>query len=256
MKNTHMKFRFKAFGLHLACSAALLTLIVGSLYFGWYRWPGWYLAQASHAVAVMVAVDLVIGPLITLLIASPKKPMRELGRDISVIALIQLTALGYGSVTLWQGRPLYYAYSGDCLSVVQAFDIDADSLKTARAQKSALVPHWYSLPRWIYAPLPQDPQKSEKIVASAVMGGADVVAMPEFYRPWNAGLQDLHAQLKKPDDIRYFSRAEKARLKERMRASGLAIDEADALALTGRGRPVLAVVDPASHQIKAIIKAT
>jgi len=251
-----MKFRFKAFGLHATCSAVALSLIVGILYFLWYRWPGWYLAGALHAVAVMVAVDVVIGPLITLLIASPRKPRRELTRDIAIIVLIQLTALGYGAETLWQGRPLYYAYSVNCLSVVQAFDIDADSLKVARDQKSELVPHWYSLPRWIYAPLPQDPDESDKIVQSAVQGGADVIDMPQYYEPWSNGQKDLQTQLKKLDDIQFFSVKQKALLKQRMQSLGLATDRSDSIALTGRAQSVLAVLDPVSLKIRAIIKPT
>lgn len=251
-----MKYRFKAFGLHAACSTAALASILGALYFGWYRWPGWYLADAAHAVLVMVAVDIIVGPLITLLIASPKKPLRELARDIGVIATIQLIALVYGSVTLWIGRPLYYAYSVDCLSVVQAFDLDADSLAAARSKSSDLVPHWYSLPQWVYAPLPQDADESEKIVVSAVNGGSDVVDMPDHYQPWSRGLTDLKSKLKTLADIRYFSPKEKELLKERMRRSGLPIDQQDVMALTGRGRPVLAVIDPASFRIKAFIKAT
>jgi hypothetical protein len=80
--------------------------------------------------------------------------------------------------------------------------------------------------------------------------------LPEYYQPWNSGLKDLQGQLKKLDDIDFFNAAEKTRLKERMRASGLATDQPDSMALTGRGRPVLAVIDPASFKIKAIIKAT
>ena len=57
-----MKFRFRALLLHLLSSAAVLALIMGSLYAGWYRWPGWYLADASRVAAVMVAVDVGLDP--------------------------------------------------------------------------------------------------------------------------------------------------------------------------------------------------
>ena len=65
-----MKFRLKAFGLHLLGSTVALTLILGALYLGWYHWPGWYLADVSHVVIVMVGVDLVVGPLLTFMIAA------------------------------------------------------------------------------------------------------------------------------------------------------------------------------------------
>ena len=251
-----MKFRFKAFGLHLLGSAAALTLILGALYFGWYHWPGWYLSDVSHVILVMIGVDVVLGPAVTAIIASAKKPRRELARDIAIIVMVQLAALVYGSTALWGGRPLYYAFSVNCLSLVQAYDIDAAALELARTQHLPLVPHWYSLPRWIWAPLPEDPTQSDKIVSSAINGGADVTAMPQYYRPWVDGLPELRGQLKTVDEIRFFTSDEKKTLKERMRAAGLPTDQPDGIALTGRRRPLLAVIDPATLRIRALIEAT
>ena len=74
-----MKFRFKAFGLHLLGSATALTLVLGALYLGWYHWPGWYLSEALHVILLMVGVDVVLGPLLTLIVANSKKSFRELG---------------------------------------------------------------------------------------------------------------------------------------------------------------------------------
>jgi hypothetical protein len=251
-----MRFRLKVFGLHLACSAFVLGAIVGALYLGWYRWPGWYLADAAHVVAVLVGVDLVIGPTATMIVASSKKPRRVLARDVAAIVTVQLAALLYGASALWHGRPLYYAFSVDCLQVVQAYDIDREALGIARRQKAALLPHWYSLPRWIWAPLPADPEEARRIVASVLRGGPDVIGMPQYYKPWKDGVAALRAQLKNVDDVGFFSVNQKKALKERMRASGLPTDQPDAIPLTGRGPTLLAVMDPSSLKIRAIIKAT
>lgn len=251
-----MRFRLKAFGCHLLASAAVLTLTLAALYLGWYYWPGWYLAAVPPVVAVMVAVDVVLGPTLTLIIASPRKPRRELVRDIGIIVTVQLVAFLYGATTLWQGRPLYYAFSENCLSVVQAYDIEPRELEQARHAQLALAPRWDSLPRWIYAPLPQDAGESRKIMTSAISGGYDVTAMPRYYRPWGEGLRDLKSQLKKVDDIKFFSAAEKARLKDKMRKAGLDADRPVGIALTGRSRPLLAVVDPKSLTITAYLSAT
>jgi hypothetical protein len=251
-----MKFRLKAFGLHLSGSLIVLTLTLGTLYLGWYRWPGWYLADVLHVITVMAAVDVVIGPLVTLIIANSKKPRRVLGRDFALVVAVQVIALIYGATALWSGRPLYYAFSVNCLQVVQAYDIDREALKLARRQKAELVPHWYSLPRWIWAPLPEDPKEAERIVGSVMQGGPDVIEMPQYYRPWDDGLSTLRGELKSVDDVKFFSGNQKKVLKERMRARGLAIDQPNAIALTGRGASLLAVIDPASLKIKAIIKAT
>jgi hypothetical protein len=172
-----------------------------------------------------------------------------------MIVAVQLVALVYGTVSLWHGRPLYYAFSENVLQMVQAYDIDDQELALARQQKAELAPHWYSLPRWIWAPLPQNPNEREKIVTSAIVGGDDVISMPRYFKPWEQGLPALRTQLKKVDAVGYFSTADKKLLKERLRAAGLSPDQLNAMPLTGRGYPLLAVFDPTSLKIIAIFKA-
>jgi hypothetical protein len=250
-----MQFRLKLFSLHLLSSAAILTLILGSLYFGWYRWPGWYLTDVVRVILIMVCVDVVLGPTLTLIVANQKKSRRVLARDIGIIVLVQLCALTYGTAQLWDGRPLYYAYSEGVLELVQAYDIDANEAKLGREQNPALAPHWYSLPRWIWAPLPQDAETAAKIAESAVTGGDDVISMPRYFKRWEDGVPTLRTQLKKVDEVGYFAKSEKKKLRDKIRAAGMPDDQSDTMALTGRGHPVLAVFDPASLKIAAVFKA-
>jgi hypothetical protein len=250
-----MRFRLKAFSLHLLSSATALTLILGSLYFGWYRWPGWHLTDVTTVVLVMVCVDVVLGPTLTFIIANQKKSRRELTRDIGIIVVVQLCALIYGSMSLWNGRPLYYAFSESVLQLVQAYDIDAKDAEDGRQQNPALAPHCYSLPRWIWAPLPQNAEESRKIIVSAVTGGDDVISMPKYFKTWEDGLTSLRSQLKKVDDVAYFAKSEKKKLKERMKAAGLPDDQLNTMPLTGRGHPLLAVFDPVTLKITRIFKA-
>jgi hypothetical protein len=250
-----MHFRLKLFSLHLLSSATVLTLILGSLYLGWYRWPGWYLTDVKTVVLVMICVDVVLGPTLTFIIANQKKSRRELTRDIGMIVAVQLCALTYGSVSLWNGRPLYYAFSVNILQLVQAYDIDANEAKLGREQNPSLAPHWYSLPRWVWAPLPQDAEEAKKIVTSTITGGDDVVSMPRYFKPWEEGLPALRSKLKKVDDVAYFAKSEKKKLKDKMKAAGLAADQADTMPLTGRGHPLLAVIDPSSSKIDALFRS-
>ena len=249
-----MRFRLKALGLHLLGSVIVLALVLGTLYCGWYRWPGWFLADALPVVTVLAGVDLALGPLLTFVIAGASKPRRVFARDVAIIVAVQLCALIYGAVSLWNGRPLYYAFSENVLQLVQAYDIDAHEWALGRQQNPELAPHWYSLPRWIWAPLPQDPNEREKIVTAAVVGGDDVISMPRYFKRWEQGLPDLQKQLKKVDDVAYFSNADKGGLKALMRAAGFATDQLNSIPLTGRGKPLLAVFDPTSLKVQAIFK--
>lgn len=252
-----MKFRLQAFGLHLTGSACALTIVLGGLYLGWYRWPGWYLTGVLHVLLIVGIVDLALGPTLTFIIANPHKPLRSLARDIAVIVAVQIVALGYGTATLWQGRPLYYTFSADRLEMTQASDIDAGEIALARKRNPAFAPHWYSLPRWVWAPLPDNPDEASKIVNSAVFGGGfDVIDMPRYFRPWDQGLPKLRAQLGAVGNSKYLSKAQKQSLAARMSANGLASDEPNTLIMWGEDgvRRLIAVFDPATLKIKAILK--
>src|SRR6202521_2588308 len=238
-----MRFRLKAFGLHLSASVTLLTLILGSLYLGWYRWPGWYLTVALHVVVILGVVDLALGPSLTLIVANPRKPRRALAREMGCTVSVQLAALVCGAPTLWLGRPLYYPFSVDRLQIVQASDLVAGEIALARRQNPALAPHWYSLPRWVWAPLPEDPDEAAKIARSAIFGGRDVVQMPRYFRSWEQGLPKLRQQLARVDDVKDLSKAERQALRTRMSQLGLAPGERNALLMWGDVRRVLVIFD-------------
>lgn len=250
-----MRFRLRAFGLHLAGSATALTLVIGALWLGWYRWPGWYLASALQVVGIVVMVDVVLGPTLTLIVANPGKARAELARDIAIIVAVQLIALGYGAVTLWGGRPLYYTFSVDRLELVQASDLKSDDIKLARRENPTLAPHWYSLPRWIWAPLPGNTEEAQKIVTGTLFGGSDVIEMPRYFRPWTLGLPDLRKHLTKVDEMRYFSPAQKRTLKNRIAQLGLPVEAANTMVMWGGNRRVLGVFDLRTLELKALLRA-
>jgi hypothetical protein len=250
-----MRSRLRAFGLHLSGSAAALTILLGAFWYGWYRWPGWYLASALHVVGILVMVHLVLGPTLTLIVASPGKARAVLARDIQIIVAVQLLALVYGGVTLWRGRPLYYTFSVDRLELVQATGLKPDDVAAARRDNPALAPRWYSRPRWIWAPLPENPEEARKIVGAVLQGGADVIEMPRYFRPWREGLPELRTRLKRVGELPYFTPAEKRTLESRTAQLGLPADQADAMVMWGGSRRLLAVFDLKTLQVAALLEA-
>jgi hypothetical protein len=251
-----MKFRLKAFALHLAASALVLALVLGALYLGWYRWPGWYLTGALKIAGMMVLFDLILGPLLTLVVANPKKPTRELARDISIIAIVQLIALGYGTVTMWHGRVLYYTYSTRWLEVVQASDISEEQIERAFRENPRFAPHWYSMPQWVYAPLPTDAGARQDIVAGTISGGDDVIQMPRLFRPWGDALPEIRKELKSLASLDEFSKAEKQSLEKDLLRQGEPVERPVAMVMMGKTGPLLAVFDPTTLTLKRIYSPT
>ncbi len=249
-----MKFRFKAFGLHVTASTCLFVLSLGTLYFGWYRWPGWYLTGATTIVLMMAGIDVVLGPLLTFIIANPAKPRRELARDIAIIATVQLAAMGYGLTTLWHGRPLYYTFSTRFLEMVQASDLSPEQIDLGRKLNPDFAPHWYTRPRWIYAPLPKDDKVAQQIVRSTIGGGDDVIQMPRYFRPWEDGVAELRKQLRPVAKMTELGVDDKEVAGRRMSEFGVKADQPVTLPMLGRGKPLVGVIDPATGKIRALLR--
>jgi len=78
--------------------------------------------------------------------------------------------------------------------------------------------------------------------------------MPRYFRPWNEGLVELRKHLGKLADSRYFSPAEKRTLASRIGARGLPADAANTMIMWGGNRRVLAVFDPETLEIRALLR--
>ncbi len=188
-------FRLRIFFTHLLLTMALLGVILGLGYLGWYAWPAWYLLEAERVVMPWVASVLLLGPFASLLVASPAKPAHLLRMNLVVITLLQLGALGGGAWTLWQARPLFYVLTIDRIELVTA----ADFASTERGELQGMT-FEYPYARspqvaWVWAPLPESIEEKESIIFSAIVEGKDITQMPGYFRPWNAGLDDLRRQL-------------------------------------------------------------
>jgi len=123
---------------HLLASV-LVAGSVAALVFGlWYPSPYSELAGGMGLFVLIMAVDVVCGPLLTLVIYNPQKPRAELGRDIGLVVLIQVVALGYGLNTLMQARPVWMAFEKDLFRVVSGPDLMPGSL--ARAPQALQAP--------------------------------------------------------------------------------------------------------------------
>ncbi len=101
--------RFTAFLIHLGISACLFVALLGIIIFVWYRWPLFPIDGGWNGIKIVAGVDLVLGPLLTLVVFKPGKPRLKL--DLSIIALIQATALVAGTWIVYVQRPVLLVMS-------------------------------------------------------------------------------------------------------------------------------------------------
>ena len=97
-----LKTRYHAFGIHLLISALIALAIVFICLFLWY--PGDLIkAGGLHGLTILLCVDLVLGPLLTLLVYKPNKP--TLLFDLSCIGIFQIACLGIGLYFVYNEKP-------------------------------------------------------------------------------------------------------------------------------------------------------
>lgn len=171
----------KAAGLHLLGSV-VLALVVAMVVLGlWYPYPYRELSGGRELFLLIIAVDVVCGPLLTLVMFNPAKPRRELWTDLSLVVAVQVMALGYGVWTTWQARPLYLALEVDRFKVVMSADIDHEALKPLPPDLRPLVPGGV---RTVAVRSPRSVEEKNKVLFDAIEGGRDYAERPEFYVPY------------------------------------------------------------------------
>lgn len=172
------KERGRAAGLHLLASLAFAALAALLVFAVWFPYPYREVSGGRELFGLIVSVDVVVGPLLTFAVFNRAKPSRELWRDLAVIAVLQLAALGYGLYTVQLARPLYLVHEVDRFKVVTLADIDQATL--AQAQPAFREPPWHGI-RLIGLRPARDGAEKLKSVELAI-AGRDISTMPERWQ--------------------------------------------------------------------------
>ena len=104
------KFRLTALSIHLVCSIFVITAVTAVSLFVWFPHPWYEIDGTFRALLIVFGVDIVIGPILTLVVSNNKKSLRELLFDFSLILLLQLGALGFGISELYKQRVAAIVY--------------------------------------------------------------------------------------------------------------------------------------------------
>jgi len=119
--------RYQASACHLAISLLIFLVILLCITQLWYPGILFDTGNAWKAIGLIIGIDLILGPLLTLIIFNPKKP--SLKFDLSIIAIVQLLALSYGTWTIQSSHPLAIAYINTSFVTFYANAENAEEVK-------------------------------------------------------------------------------------------------------------------------------
>jgi hypothetical protein len=132
------KDRALAAGAHLGMSLAVAALAAALVFFVWYPYPYREISGGRELFFLVVAVDVVLGPLLTFAIFNHKKQWRSLRRDLAVIVVLQAAALLYGLWTVAVARPVHLVFEYDRFRPIHAIEVEDTVLDKAPASLQTL----------------------------------------------------------------------------------------------------------------------
>ena len=236
--------RWKAAKIHLAISIAIALLVIAAMYFLWYPTPYFQAMGGGGLLMLVTGVDVVLGPLITLIIFNAKK--KSLKFDLTCVAIVQMVALAYGVSTMFQARPAYTVFNKDRFDVIIAADLNAT--ERAKVTDDAFKSLSLTGPQAVAMETPKDAKEAQRMLVS----GIDARAFSQYYVPYDAKAKEAAAVAKPFTEWQKAHSATAEKLKSFL--SSKAIDETKAgfLPLYTRNEDMTVVLDRETGEILAI----
>jgi len=181
------KARALAALVHLGLSALVASLAALLVFALWYPYPYREISGGRELFQLVVAVDIVLGPLLTFAVFTRTKPRSVMRRDLAVIVLLQVVGLAYGLWTVQLARPVHMVFEYDRFRVVHRVDIPEEL--------EAKVP-----PGIAFAPLsgptllalrPFRDAGEQGEFTMAALGGVYLSARPELWQTYEAGREEV-----------------------------------------------------------------
>lgn len=242
--------RWKASSIHLAISASIALAVLALMLLVWYPHPIFAAVGGEQVLLILLAVDVTLGPFITLLIFNTKKSRRALTFDLSVIAILQLTALIYGMSVVFQARPVYMVFSKDSFDLVTAHMLSEEDLAKVK------YPDYKSLPLtgpvYVYSEMPTDIKERNELVLSA-FSGKDLPQYPQYYRPYAEHMTAAGKAAKPLAELRKLNPERAAEIDDAIRASGRNETDLGFLPLRAKYRSLTVLVGKSDGKVLAML---
>lgn len=208
--------RLRAAGIHLAISLIFAILAALLVFVVWYPYPYREISGGRELFLIVVAVDVVMGPLMTLAVFNTAKPRNELRRDLGIIGLLQLVALAYGLWTVAVARPVHLVFEIDRFRVVHAVDIPPEFLDRAPPELRQLP---LTGPTLLAVRDFKDPKESYNATLVALQGLA-IGARPDFWQPYEKAKPQVLARAKPLAELKASFPANKKEIDSALQAAG------------------------------------
>lgn len=181
--------RIGAFLIHLGISLVIFGVLAAVIVFVWY--PDFFFSADGgwQGIRIVALVDLVLGPLLTLIVFNVRKPRSELRRDLAIIGIVQATCLFAGTYVVYSERPLALVYVDGTF-----FSMSADDYAEAGVPVPEFDVFPGAYPKLVAVDIPHDPWAQSDIRLEAYRQRRPLRALTSRYVPLRFDHSDVHSE--------------------------------------------------------------
>jgi len=169
--------RIKAFLIHLGISLVLFLALLYVIVYIWYPPPFFKYDGGWQGIQLIIGVDLVLGPLLTLAVFNVNKARHLLKRDLIIIGVIQVVALIAGSWIVAEQRTRLVILAGNQFvsmtkTLMDESNISDQTLSSLKERHPAMG----------YVEMPSDPEARAAFIRSS-SSSSPIFKRGDLYRP-------------------------------------------------------------------------
>lgn len=241
--------RWKAAAIHLGICTLIALAVFACMALLWYPQPYFEAVGGAKLALTIIGVDVVIGPLITLVVYNPKK--KSLRFDLAVVAFLQMGALFYGIHVVYAARPVYVVFNVDRFDVVAANELVPDDWQALAPDEFKTLP--LTGPRLVAADLPYDPKERETLFFTAVRAGVDLANFPQYYHPYHERAAAVIAKAKPLAELREKRPESEVDLTRVVKTLGQGWDDLAFLPVHARKQDLTAIIDRRNGNVVKVL---
>jgi hypothetical protein len=243
------QFRLKVGGLHFLVSLVLAFALALPAFFIWF--PGDYsrLSGGAHLFFLVIAVDVIVGPILTLLVANERKAKRVLFRDLSVIFLLQMLAFAFGANAMIGARPVALVFEFDQFRVVSASEASAGGLNEAPDSLKGI--SWLG-PKMLAVRRPASLAEQLYEVEGSI-NGTSLAGLPRFWIPYAPKSNEAWRRGISPSLAKDMHPAQSRKVQELASSEGIGLEEVRVLQLVSRRSSGFVVLAGQSGRVIGVV---
>lgn len=179
-----IRAKLKATAIHASVTLLIFLITAPLIFLVWYPDGMRNLAGGLDLFKIVLCVEICLGPLMSLVIYNPAKPLKEMVRDYAIIGAVQVSALFYGWYASFIARPVYIVFVLDRLEVVSAVELEREDILEARLPEFKKLPLFG--PKNICIEMPTDAEEKSDLMIFG-LAGRDIHLIPKYYRHCHPG---------------------------------------------------------------------